>query len=200
MRRLIALAGAAVGLPVSGCSAPAPTAHRADRTDQTAVTAPTVAPDSRPGSDDASDTSTTGPAPTTTTEAPTTTAHVVTVPTDPPTTIVVRPRPLPVTTLPERVLDDLDDEAWTDRERILACIRSHEGAYATNTGNGYFGAYQFLQGTWDSAAAKAGYPQWVGRRASDAPAHVQDDVAWGLYLRENFGPWPPASRYCRGVA
>lgn len=100
--------------------------------------------------------------------------------------------------MPEAATEDSDEE-WGDRERILACIRSYEGDYATNTGNSHYGAYQFRQGTWDGAVAAAGYPQWVGRRASDAPAHVQDDAAWVLYLSESFGPWPPASRYCRGV-
>ncbi len=101
---------------------------------------------------------------------------------------------------PERADEDLSDDDWAGRERILACIRSYEGGYGTETGNGHHGAYQFVQSTWDGAVARAGYPQWVGRRAGDAPAHVQDDAAWQLYLEQGFGPWPPASRYCRGVA
>lgn len=38
-----------------------------------------------------------------------------------------------------------------------ACIRSHEGTWADNTGNGYYGAYQFLLSTWQSAGG-TGYP------------------------------------------
>lgn len=109
------------------------------------------------------------------------------------TTLTVTPAAL----LPENVGVELSDAAWAARERILACIRSYEGVYSTETGNGFHGGYQFVQSTWDGVVGRAGYPQWIGRRAGDAPAHVQDDAAWLLYTEQGFGPWPPASRYCR---
>lgn len=187
-------AATALGLLAPAC-APA-TAHRGSAPGTTAAPAPQPGTDRRP--DDVEPPPASSVPATTTTEEPTTTAYLVTIPTVPPTTTTVRPRPLPTTTLPENRYDELDDDEWAGRERILACIRSHEGAYGTETGNGFHGAYQFLQTTWDGAAARAGLPEWVGRRAGDAPAHVQDDVAWQLYTELGFGPWPPAMRYCRG--
>lgn len=82
---------------------------------------------------------------------------------------------------------------------LLACIRSYEqGAdgYATETGNGHHGAYQFDQPTWDGAVAGAGYPEWVGLRAGDAPPYVQDAAASWLVGRRGLQPWPTPSRYC----
>lgn len=35
-----------------------------------------------------------------------------------------------------------------------ACIRSHEGAWTSATGNGYYGAYQFLLSTWQSVGGR----------------------------------------------
>lgn len=81
----------------------------------------------------------------------------------------------------------------------LACIRSYEqgaAGYQTNTGNGHFGAYQFAQSTWDGAVARAGYPEWSGRRASDAPPHVQDAAAAQLLSERGLQPWPTPNRLC----
>jgi hypothetical protein len=185
-QRILALAGAAVGLPLSGCSAPpAPVAHRG-------TPAPTSPLHPLTPADEATTTSTVPPT-TTTTPAPVTTVTIAGLP---PTTTARRTTT--TFTVPERTDEDVSDETWAERERILACIRSYEGGYATATGNGHWGAYQFVQSTWDGAAARAGHRAWVGRRASDAPAHVQDDVAWQLYTELGFQPWPPATRYCRG--
>ena len=54
---------------------------------------------------------------------------------------------------------------------VWACIRAHESGdnYATNTGNGYTGAYQMLPHTWDVAVAGAGWPQYANGRADLAP-------------------------------
>ena len=74
----------------------------------------------------------------------------------------------------------VDDVAAT-----LACIRSVEqgaAGYATETGNGYHGAYQMDQGTWRGAAERAGYPEWADRPASEAPPHVQDAAAAQLLI------------------
>lgn len=82
---------------------------------------------------------------------------------------------------------------------LLACIRSFEqgaAGYSTNTGNGYYGAYQFTQGTWNSAVTNAGHPEWSGRRASEAPPAIQDAAAWQLYTESGLGPWPTPQRNC----
>lgn len=68
----------------------------------------------------------------------------------------------------------------------LARLRSCEGSYTSNTGNGYYGAYQFDVSTW------GGYGGFT--YASDAPAAVQDEKAWLTYQRRGWQPWPSCSR------
>jgi hypothetical protein len=79
---------------------------------------------------------------------------------------------------------------------IWACIRRLESGnnYAANTGNGYFGAYQFLPGTWNSAASGAGYPQYANGRADLAPPAAQDAAAMWLQAHSGWGQWSTASR------
>ncbi len=67
-------------------------------------------------------------------------------------------------------------------------IESH-GQYDINSGNGYYGAWQFAQGTWDGAVARAGHPEWSGRPASDAPPAIQDAAAYQLYSERGNAPW-----------
>ena len=64
----------------------------------------------------------------------------------------------------------------------LARLRSCEGSYSSNTGNGYYGAYQFDIGTW---GGYGGYPN-----AAAAPPAVQDQKAWETYQRRGWQPWP----------
>jgi len=56
------------------------------------------------------------------------------------------------------------------------------GNYSTNTGNGYYGAYQFSARTWASLGY-SGLP-------SDAAPAVQDEAALRLAQRSGFGQWP----------
>ena len=56
------------------------------------------------------------------------------------------------------------------------------GDYTTDTGNGYYGAYQFDQGTWD-AYAPAGYQ---GVNPATAPPAVQDQTAASV----PYDAWP----------
>ena len=56
------------------------------------------------------------------------------------------------------------------------------GNYRANTGNGYFGAYQFLPTTWWSLGYH-GLP-------SEAPVRVQDQAARLLEARAGWQPWP----------
>jgi hypothetical protein len=67
---------------------------------------------------------------------------------------------------------------------VFSNIRQCEsgGNYATNTGNGYYGAYQFTQGTWNSLGY-SGLP-------SDASPATQDAAAAQLAARSGFGQWP----------
>jgi len=59
------------------------------------------------------------------------------------------------------------------------------GNYATNTGNGYYGAYQFNLATW-RGLGYSGLP-------SDAPPAVQDQAAQQLYAQRGWQPWPACS-------
>lgn len=56
------------------------------------------------------------------------------------------------------------------------------GNYAENTGNGYYGAYQFSQSTW----TVLGYPG----RPDQAPPAMQDKAAAELQARSGWGQWP----------
>jgi LysM repeat protein len=67
---------------------------------------------------------------------------------------------------------------------LLARIRQREsgGNYATNTGNGYYGAYQFTVGTWASVGG-SGLP-------SNASPAEQDMRAQMLMNQRGCSPWP----------
>lgn len=63
-----------------------------------------------------------------------------------------------------------------DNRAILAALRMCEthGNYQANTGNGFFGAYQFMQTTWDRTAQRMGMSKWAGIGPHQAPPSVQD--------------------------
>jgi hypothetical protein len=73
----------------------------------------------------------------------------------------------------------------------LACVRQHEsgGRYNINTGNGYYGAYQFLPSTWNATAKRAGRPDLVGVLPSNASPADQDAMALALYQTNGRQPW-----------
>jgi multidrug efflux pump subunit AcrA (membrane-fusion protein) len=54
--------------------------------------------------------------------------------------------------------------------------------YATDTGNGYYGAYQFLLSTWEDLG-------FSGLPSSASPA-TQDQAAQELQARSGWGQWP----------
>jgi hypothetical protein len=63
------------------------------------------------------------------------------------------------------------------------------GRYNINTGNGYYGAYQFLPRTWRGL----GYPGMPHQ----APPEVQDEAARKLQARSGWGQWPACTRKLR---
>jgi hypothetical protein len=63
------------------------------------------------------------------------------------------------------------------------------GNYADNTGNGYYGAYQFSLATWRGLG-------FTGLPSAAAPA-VQDRAAQELQARSGWGQWPSCSRQLR---
>ncbi|MCB9411494.1 MAG: transglycosylase family protein [Actinobacteria bacterium] len=56
--------------------------------------------------------------------------------------------------------------------------------YSTNTGNGYYGAWQFDIPSWlaNGGGAYAATPD-------QAPAWAQDQVAYNYYQAAGWGPW-----------
>jgi hypothetical protein len=65
-------------------------------------------------------------------------------------------------------------------EAIAACESG--GDYSANTGNGFYGAYQFTQQTWASVGG-------TGNPAAASPAE-QDARAAQLYAQSGSSPWP----------
>jgi hypothetical protein len=61
------------------------------------------------------------------------------------------------------------------------------GNYSINTGNGYYGAYQFSLATWQSLGYE-GYPH-------EASPAVQDQAAAELQAQSGWGQWPGCSWY-----
>ena len=72
--------------------------------------------------------------------------------------------------------------------QALAMLRQCEagGNYGINTGNGYYGAYQFHAGTWRGVAPAP----YNNRLPHEAPAHIQDMAATTLYKGRGWQPWP----------
>jgi hypothetical protein len=73
------------------------------------------------------------------------------------------------------------DDVWAKLRRCEA-----GGNYTRNSGNGYYGAYQFSAATWRSLGYK-GLPH-------QAPPEVQDEAARKLQRRSGWGQWPACSR------
>jgi len=71
---------------------------------------------------------------------------------------------------------------------VWAALRTCEsgGNYTDNTGNGYYGAYQFSLGTWRGLGL-AGLP-------SQASPATQDAAAQRLQARSGWGQWPACAR------
>jgi hypothetical protein len=68
------------------------------------------------------------------------------------------------------------------------CIHEKEGAWDSNTGNGYYGGMQFDLGTWASAGGTG--------RPDLQPASVQLRVAYTLWQRAGWAPWPNTRLMC----
>jgi hypothetical protein len=64
--------------------------------------------------------------------------------------------------------------------RLRVCESSNN--YRANTGNGYYGAYQYSPGTWRNL----GY----SGRPDKATAKTQDEATTKLHSRQGWRPWP----------
>jgi len=79
-----------------------------------------------------------------------------------------------------------------DFDCFKPCTFAHEsgGNYAiVSPGGTYRGAWQFDQGTWNNAVTNAGYGEWAGRPANEAPPEIQDAAARWLYSMRGNQPW-----------
>ena len=76
-------------------------------------------------------------------------------------------------------------KAWANGSmprRVRQCESG--GNYGINTGNGYYGAYQFAAGTWLGVGGGK-----YARYAHQAPKFAQDHMAYRLWKRFGWGPW-----------
>lgn len=65
----------------------------------------------------------------------------------------------------------------------LAALGSCESGnnHQIDTGNGYYGAYQFDRTTWNAASTWAGYGEYAGVNPAHVPGWVQDQVTVWLW-------------------
>jgi hypothetical protein len=82
------------------------------------------------------------------------------------------PAPVPVA---------VDGDVWA---KLRQCESG--GRYDINTGNGFYGAYQFMLSTWN----RLGYPGYPHQ----ASPQMQDEAAQKLQARSGWGQWPACSR------
>jgi hypothetical protein len=74
------------------------------------------------------------------------------------------------------------DDSFLDQELFkLRMCESHDN-YQDNTGNGYYGAYQFALQTWEDLGMTG--------RPDQATPDMQDYAAKVLHARAGWGPWP----------
>lgn len=96
------------------------------------------------------------------------------------------PRPNSTTTTRPKVTTTVRPASVADGVwfRLRMCESTNN--YRKNTGNGFYGAYQFLPSTWRSLGY-SGMPHLA------EPA-VQDEAAKKLQRRSGWGQWPACSR------
>jgi hypothetical protein len=93
--------------------------------------------------------------------------------------------PAPATSRPARArvraAAVIDGDIWA---KLRKCESG--GRYDANSGNGYYGAYQFSASTWH----RLGYPGLPHQ----APPEMQDEAARKLQARSGWGQWPACAR------
>jgi hypothetical protein len=100
------------------------------------------------------------------------------------TIVVATATPHPLATVAPPATRPASGDVWAGLRQCES-----NGNYADNTGNGYYGAYQFSLTTWRGLGLP-GLP-------SDAPPAVQDQAAQNLQARSGWGQWPSCSRRLR---
>ncbi len=107
-------------------------------------------------------------------------------------TATPQPTPQPtavptVTTAPEPTVDPTGGPTAAQWAAVRACESG--GNYSINTGNGYYGAYQFSPVTWANLA-NSFMPEVAGILPHQASPAQQDAMAAELYRRYGRGQWP----------
>lgn len=77
-------------------------------------------------------------------------------------------------------------------DRLRQC-ESH-GNYGTDTGNGFHGAYQAAQGTWNGVWKRHARPDLIGTNPARSSREDQDEFARLLYSESGARPWPICGR------
>ncbi len=78
-----------------------------------------------------------------------------------------------------------DVSSWANSGKSMSVKQCESGNnYSTNTGNGYYGAWQFDLPSWHANGGGA-----YASRPDLAPAWAQDQVAYNYYQRAGWGPW-----------
>jgi len=91
-----------------------------------------------------------------------------------------------VATPPAHAWSRYDEPPTADNlESLRWCESTND--YGADTGNGYYGAYQFDLSTWEWL----GYGGWP----SEAAPEVQDAAVLDLYAYSNWDSWPSCSRW-----
>ncbi|HVV77770.1 MAG TPA: transglycosylase family protein [Mycobacteriales bacterium] len=80
--------------------------------------------------------------------------------------------------------DSMSPELKRDFYRLRLCESSNN--YRDNTGNGYYGAYQFALQTWHNLG--------MSGRPDQAAPDLQDHAAYVLYSHAGWSPWPACSQ------
>ena len=78
-----------------------------------------------------------------------------------------------------------ESKRWADNSKARSVRQCESGdTYGINTGNGYYGAWQFAAGTWRGSGGGR-YTSY----AHQAPKFAQDHIAWKLWKNQGWGPW-----------
>jgi TolA-binding protein len=113
-------------------------------------------------------------------------AAAATPPTTQPPARPNNPAPVPANSVPTGGVSSHHNDPY------LTCVRRHESSdnyQAYNPGGPAYGAYQFLQSTWNLAANHAGRGDLVGLDPRRASQYDQDEMAWTTYQWQGKRPW-----------
>jgi hypothetical protein len=73
------------------------------------------------------------------------------------------------------------------------CVKNHEGAWTSNTGNGYYGGFQ-ADLSFQQAYGAEFYRRWG--TANNWPVWAQITMAYRGWHRRGWHPWPNTARAC----